>query len=307
MRDDGVLLAAKSLRTAPKVGARTAPKTLASIRREAELLRRYFDPRVDLVPYGEAGKYLVIMPAGLADLAHPPGRLAGDSAVLARVALAQVAIQLGEMHRDGLLHHDVKPSNIVMMPDGRVRLVDMGEACTPAEVEQPSTPAFSAPEWYDPTAEGSLKADVWSLGLSIAHVRLQVPERLWATSDDFLSAIIASRDLVDGLDKARREPALGAAPAPAPDDASERWAAYFRDFRAHDPQLAALILDRMLVDESQRADIAEVARVAAGLAAPGAGLFRAISGEEDQSPRRQALRLALELRLADEPLVALPQ
>ena len=93
-----------------------------------------------------------------------------------RIALS-VAQALTEAHRNGVLHLDLKPENVVLPHDGRVRVVDFGLAKTfrvgdddtageDAEVAPTGwgTPDYVAPEqWrYQPTSEAT---DVWALGV----------------------------------------------------------------------------------------------------------------------------------------------
>jgi serine/threonine protein kinase len=55
-------------------------------------------------------------------------------------AFVQAARGLAAAHRAGLVHHDVKPSNIMVGNDGRVRLVDFGLARSTPELAE-GTPA----------------------------------------------------------------------------------------------------------------------------------------------------------------------
>ncbi|MFD7654116.1 serine/threonine-protein kinase [Actinosynnema sp. NPDC059797] len=83
-----------------------------------------------------------------------------------------VAAALEAAHRAGITHRDVKPGNVLVADDGRVKLTDFGIARNVAEATLTSrgimlgTPAFIAPE----VAAGepvSSAADQWSLGATL--------------------------------------------------------------------------------------------------------------------------------------------
>jgi tetratricopeptide (TPR) repeat protein len=62
--------------------------------------------------------------------------------------LRQVATLLGLLHARRLLHRDITPRNLWVLPDGTLKMIDFGALCpfgVPTEVV--GTPPFIAPEW----------------------------------------------------------------------------------------------------------------------------------------------------------------
>ncbi|HEU5057378.1 MAG TPA: serine/threonine-protein kinase, partial [Kofleriaceae bacterium] len=133
---------------------------------------------------------------------------------------------LAAAHQAGLVHRDVKPSNLLVGADGRARVVDFGLARTAEESEvgeASGTPAYMAPEQLAGQAADEL-SDQYSLALSLHHLvdGLQPPPRLRRVLRRAMSADPAARypsvaSLVDELaairraDRRRRATALVAA------------------------------------------------------------------------------------------------
>ncbi|MEU5691126.1 serine/threonine-protein kinase [Actinosynnema sp. NPDC020468] len=105
----------------------------------------------------------------LADLVREHGPLTDGQGALVADA---VAAALDAAHRAGITHRDVKPGNVLVADDGRVKLTDFGIARNVAEATLTSrgitlgTPAFIAPEV---AAGGAVSpaADQWSLGATL--------------------------------------------------------------------------------------------------------------------------------------------
>jgi serine/threonine protein kinase len=104
----------------------------------------------------------------LANLVQERGALGGGEAA---AVVAQVALGLGEAHRQGIVHRDVKPANIFLSNDGRALIGDFGIAKIEGSTQITrrdqlvGTPNYLAPEqilgeqvgpWTDVFALGAL-------------------------------------------------------------------------------------------------------------------------------------------------------
>lgn len=162
------------------------PTFVRRFQREARIAARLRHPHiVTIYEVGEAeGAHYLSM-------AYLPGRtlaqlVASEGALpQARVArlLAQVAEALDYAHAQGLIHRDVKPSNIMVGPADDVTLMDFGlvKAADHSELSQElyssgagfttaaaamGTPEYMAPELAEPNGPSEdYRADIYSLGV----------------------------------------------------------------------------------------------------------------------------------------------
>lgn len=140
---------------------------------------------------------------GEIDLSRPPKRrsgprprepfLAGAADRYYRIARigCQIADALQFAHEQGVLHRDVKPANILIQPDGNVRLTDFGLA---RFVDRPAgqtltedfvgTMRYVAPEGLRMHADA--RSDIYSLGISLMELVTGKP--LFASLD--LSSLV---------------------------------------------------------------------------------------------------------------------
>ncbi|MFE0422237.1 serine/threonine protein kinase [Streptomyces sp. NPDC058953] len=89
-----------------------------------------------------------------------------DPMVVASV-IGQLCEILGEVHDRGLVHCDLKSENVIVQPDGRLRLIDMGHAVMEGEAtfEERGTLGWASPEQSDACLSGlTRRADIFGLG-----------------------------------------------------------------------------------------------------------------------------------------------
>jgi protein phosphatase len=73
---------------------------------------------------------------------------------------------LAGLHRLSIVHRDIKPDNLHLDTEGRLRILDLGVAASDShadgqkfeEINNPGTPSYMAPELYGPRS-GRQRAD----------------------------------------------------------------------------------------------------------------------------------------------------
>jgi serine/threonine protein kinase len=168
---------------------------LARAEREARLAARLNHPHVvavyDLVTEDDEQWLVMEYVEGttLAALVQREGPLPLEAT--ARI-LQQAADALAAAHAAGIVHRDVKPSNILVTPDGQVKLSDFGIARAEADASLTQTglvtgsPAYLSPEVAS-GQQATAASDVWSLGATLFYTLAARPP--YDTRDNLLGAL----------------------------------------------------------------------------------------------------------------------
>jgi serine/threonine-protein kinase 11 len=145
-----------------------------SLEREVRLLRRLKHPNIiglhEVLQVKHQGiAYLVLDWASCGSLAQVAAH--GLDEPSAAGIFLQVCDGLAYLHSEGIAHHDIKPSNILLFADGVVKLGDFGIGHSFDSADTViGTPAYQSPEFFDESEDiilDPVKEDIWSLGVSI--------------------------------------------------------------------------------------------------------------------------------------------
>lgn len=146
------------------------------------------------------------------------GRLPTAEAVRVTLAVGETLVR---MHRQGLCHRDVKPSNVLMTPQGEPKLGDFGlvlrsdhDTRLTATHQAVGTPRYMAPEQLAAAVEDWTRVDQYALGVMLYELLGGGLERSGGAERTLPDLPTADRDLMwilercTAFDPASRYPAM---------------------------------------------------------------------------------------------------
>jgi serine/threonine protein kinase len=199
-----------------RAGDFAGPEELVRFRRESEATARLQHPNVvQIFEVGEVGgrPFLALEYLGGGTLA---GKLGGNplepraAAELVRTLTSAV----GHAHAKGVVHRDLKLSNILLAADGTPKVADFGLAKLPRPGETTQsgaiigTPVYMAPEQAGGSGAVGPSADIYSLGAILYELLTGRPPFVGATPLDTL-------EQVRGAARSRSHPGGSSRSAPA--------------------------------------------------------------------------------------------
>ena len=159
----------------PKPRAADAAVLRQAFMHEAWVGTRVHSPglaRVIELPQGRQSCLYTVMPLYQGELLET--RLTRRPAVgleEGRNIAIKLARAVATLHRDGIIHRDIKPDNVILEGDGALKLIDLGtvrmrgqEDAAPDQI--PGTRAYVAPEMFTGEA-GNEATDIYALGVTL--------------------------------------------------------------------------------------------------------------------------------------------
>src|SRR6202043_965964 len=92
--------------------------------------------------------------------------------------MTQIASGLGHAHAHGIVHRDVKPANVMLLPDGNVKIMDFGIALVSQDTQNRLTPRgailgtfrYMAPEQFRGSSQQDARSDIFAYGLMFYEI-----------------------------------------------------------------------------------------------------------------------------------------
>lgn len=176
---DGKFYAIKILRKSRLRKLRVAPSqtALTDVLREVDIMKELEHPRIvnliEVIDDPDCDHfYMVLEYVEGRRIFEGSGPLGGIGEANARKYIRDVAEGLIYLHKKNVIHGDIKPENLLISSDGRIKIGDFSISHTFQDnndmiQRSPGTPVFTAPECCTGSPYHGKTADIWALGVTL--------------------------------------------------------------------------------------------------------------------------------------------
>lgn len=186
---------------------KSSSQTTSMLMAEASIMKNLDHPMLPrIVGIEEDPKFFYIIMdfvqgESLKTVVSSSGPQAQDTVVSWGVKLCDV---LTYIHSKGIVYRDMKPANIMLSPDGNIKLIDFGIAREYKENASEDTTAlgtegYAAPEQYEGKGQTDARTDVYGMGITLFQLLTGVNPSSY--QENIFSIRLQNPNLSSGLDK----------------------------------------------------------------------------------------------------------
>lgn len=186
---------------------KSSSQTTSMLMAEASIMKNLDHPMLPrIVGIEEDPKFFYIIMdfvqgENLKTVVTSSGPQAQDTVVSWGVKLCDV---LTYLHSKGIVYRDMKPANIMLSPDGNIKLIDFGIAREYKENASEDTTAlgtegYAAPEQYEGKGQTDARTDVYGMGITLFQLLTGVNPSSY--QENIFSIRLQNPNLSSGLDK----------------------------------------------------------------------------------------------------------
>lgn len=186
---------------------KSSSQTTSMLMAEASIMKNLDHPMLPrIVGIEEDPKFFYIIMdfvqgENLKTVVTSSGPQAQDTVVSWGIKLCDV---LTYLHGKGIVYRDMKPANIMLSPDGNIKLIDFGIAREYKENASEDTTAlgtegYAAPEQYEGKGQTDARTDVYGMGITLFQLLTGVNPSSY--KENIFSIRLQNPNLSSGLDK----------------------------------------------------------------------------------------------------------
>lgn len=186
---------------------KSSSQTTSMLMAEASIMKNLDHPMLPrIVGIEEDPKFFYIIMdfvqgENLKTVVTSSGPQAQDTVVSWGVKLCDV---LTYLHGKGIVYRDMKPANIMLSPDGNIKLIDFGIAREYKKNASEDTTAlgtegYAAPEQYEGKGQTDARTDVYGMGITLFQLLTGVNPSSY--QENIFSIRLQNPNLSSGLDK----------------------------------------------------------------------------------------------------------